>query len=315
MAETKTSDQPKEEQAEEEKTTQENTEQSNKNPSEPSEETAENEAPEEAAEFAMPIGATSIPPEVLMDDNIEIGNCYACGESFEEFYYLGQKYGFDLIGCLKCGSVVIDPYPTPEILEKYYTDYKGTTDYEAKKDKKISRCSKRIKKLMSRTEGKRFLDVGCNHGFAVAAADELGLEAFGIDVDPSAIEYAQENFGKDKFKTISVEDYAKDGKKADIIYTSEVIEHLHDPESFVKALKEILSPDGIIYLTTPDGNHFMIPNNFPSWKAVIPPEHIHYFSRNGLKFMFERAGLKVDKFFFNFKPGIRMIASHAGDKK
>lgn len=312
MAETKTSDQPKEEQAEEEKDVQDSTEQDANEAPENAEQT---DTSTEDMEFAMPIGATSIPPEVLMDDDIEIGNCYACGESFEEFYYLGQKYGFDLIGCLKCGSVVIDPYPTPEILEKYYTDYKGTTDYESKKDKKITRCSKRIKKLMSRTEGKRFLDVGCNHGFAVAAANELGLEAFGIDVDPSAIEYAQENFGKDKFKTISVEDYAKEGNKADIIYTSEVIEHLYDPESFVKALKEILSPDGIIYLTTPDGNHFMIPNNFPSWKAVIPPEHIHYFSRDGLKIMFERAGLKVDKFFFNFKPGIRMIASHAGDKK
>ena len=125
-----------------------------------------------------------------------------------------------------------------------------------------------------------------------------------------AIEYAQKNFGKVHFQNINIKDYASAHEQADIVYCSNVIEKLVDPESFIAEAKKLLAPGGILYLSTPDGNHFMIPSNFPNWKRVSPPDHIVFFSKKGLKTLLERNGLKVEKFQFSLRPQIRALVKH-----
>lgn len=241
--------------------------------------------------------------------------CKACGEAAN--YHLGRKNGYDLEACTHCGTVTVNPFPTAEELREFYQQYKGTPGYLTKRESKIKRITKRLKRLTRMfkfdPKGKKFLDVGCNVGYAVAAAKGLGFDAFGIDIDEDAVATAKEHFGAENFAPLSVEDYAASGKKAQVIHTSEVIEHVPDPHSFVRALAEILIPGGILYLTTPDGNHFMLPQNFTRWEACTPPEHIVYFSRKGLKILLEANGFKVRKFFFNFKPGIKVVAIRKKD--
>jgi len=233
--------------------------------------------------------------------------CKACNAPIGN-YSLGVKNDYTLLACKACGSVTVSPFPTEKELIKFYQSYEGTTDYRAKKDKKIARAKKRIIRLIKNAPGKRFLDVGCNYGFTVQAAKELKLKAHGIDIDATAVQASQKMFGKEQYECISVQDYADAGHQADIIYTSEVIEHVPDPDLFVKSISKILTKGGLLYLTTPDGNHFMIPHDFTKWEAVMPPEHIIYYSRKGIKILLEKHGFKVKKFFFSFKPGIRLIA-------
>jgi len=179
--------------------------------------------------------------------------------------------------------------------------------YKPKEIKKIRRSTGRVRRLKKITTGKRFLDIGCNCGFTVKAALNEGLEAKGIDIDAATIRYATESFGP-HFTVIPVQDYAAQGHKADMIYTSEVIEHVPDPDGFVKAISEILVPGGALYLTTPQGNHWSYPQDISNVKTVHPPSHITYFSKKGIALLLAKHGIAVDKFFFSLKPGIRLIA-------
>lgn len=233
--------------------------------------------------------------------------CRACLSPLSGAMSCGSKNGYAFLRCASCDTVTIDPFPTREDLVKYYQAYAGTVDYRKKAPKKIKRATRRIERLIPIAPGKTFLDVGSNYGFTVKAARDLGLDATGIDIDDVAVKAARETFG-DFYTTISIEDYAQSGKKADIIYTSEVIEHVPDPSTFAKAAYDILNPNGILYLTTPDGAHWNRPRNFADWAMAIPPEHITYFSRKGLKTLLEKTGFTVEKFFFQLKPGIRVIA-------
>ena len=234
--------------------------------------------------------------------------CKACGHTLSTAQNLGTKNGFDLLKCADCDSVTVSPFPTVEELIAFYQSYKGSTDYRAKEKRKIERATRRIRRLMSMTKGRTFLDVGCNYGFTVKAAQNLGLEPMGIDIDASAVADSKAAFGGDVFRTIAVEDYAAEGHKADIIYTSEVLEHVPDPDSFIKAISSLLAPGGVLYLTTPECGHWRIPSTFTDWPAVMPPEHITYFTRKGIAKLLSRHGLKVEKFFFSLKPGMRLIA-------
>jgi SAM-dependent methyltransferase len=234
--------------------------------------------------------------------------CKACGLALSERDSVGVKNGYSLLRCESCDTITVAPFPTENQLIEFYQKYRGTTGYSLKKVKKIARAKKRIKKIMHYASGNKFLDVGCNAGYTVAAARSIGLDAIGIDVDCDAVEKAQQDYGESYFSCIKVQDFSKSDQVFDVIYSSEVIEHVPDPDSFVESLAKLLVKDGVLYLTTPDGNHFSLPKKIENWTAVVPPEHIVYFSKKGLEIIFKRHGLKIIKNYLNLKPGIRLIA-------
>lgn len=233
--------------------------------------------------------------------------CRACHALVDPSNSRGHKDGYNLLPCASCGTVTADPFPTAEELTAFYQSYRGSKMYKPKEQKKIRRAKRRIARLLSLTPGRRFLDVGCNMGYAVKAASDLKLDARGIDIDTDTLNKARETYG-DLFECISVQDYAAKGQKADIIHTSEVIEHVPDPDSFAAALHAILTDDGVLYLTTPDSGHWRVPRDFLSWDAVKPPFHITYFTRKGIRALLERHGFEIVKFSFSLKPGLRVTA-------
>lgn len=146
----------------------------------------------------------------------------------------------------------------------------------------------------------------------MAAAAGLGLNATGIDIDDVAISACREQFGKDAaFEFRTVQDHAASGAKADIVYTSEVIEHTIDPNSFTAAMERILKPGGLLFLTTPDAGHCRVPSDFSQWSHTNPPEHLVYFSKKGMRVLLERHGFRDVRFRFKMKPGMSLTARKA----
>ncbi len=220
---------------------------------------------------------------------------------------VGEKDGFTLLRCADCKTSIATPLPTEQELVKFYQNHKKSNCYRSKKASKIRRSLGRVKRLMRASPpGKKFLDIGCNIGYMVAAAHQAGLEAHGIDIDESAIATARQSFPEaGHFETISIQDLAARGDTFDIVYMSEVIEHVRDPDSFIAAAARVMRPGGLLYITAPDGAHFAVPKNFADWGMVCPPEHLTFFSRAGMKKMLSRHGLTVERFQLAFKPGLK----------
>lgn len=219
-----------------------------------------------------------------------------------------RKEGYTFLRCPSCRSVTIAPLPTPAQLTAFYQNYHGSRMYGGKEEAKIRRARRRIERFIGQADGRRFLDVGCNNGYAVKAALDLGWGAHGIDVDADTLAAAAVRFGTNHFTACTVEDYAQKGHQADVIYTSEVIEHVPDPDAFVDALRRLLSFQGTLFLTTPDAGHFRVPRRFVTWNAVKPPLHIHYFTREGMWELLRRHGFAVEKFLFSLKPQMKLVA-------
>jgi len=223
---------------------------------------------------------------------------------------IGHKDQWELLRCDDCKTVVVEPFPSIEDLTEYYADYNKTHDYLRKKESKIRRVKKRIARILRHNPpGKRFLDVGCSIGYSAASAEPYDLDVTGIDLDGVAIDIATKEFGHlGNFEAITIEDYAERGAQTDIIYAVEVIEHVPNPESFVKAISDLLVTGGLLYITAPDGGHWRVPKKFEDWDMVCPPDHLTYFTRKGLSTLLERHGLKIKNYQVSFKPGIKAIA-------
>ncbi len=235
-------------------------------------------------------------------------SCPLCGK--EQNSKIGEKNGFKLVLCGACGFIHVDPMPGPEQLETLYDEFHKTEDYLRKLNKKqLSSFIKllRLKKYLSAGR-MTFLDVGCSVGATVQSAHRLGYQATGIDLDKRVLSQAGKLFPDCEFLNISSMDLAKQGRRFDLIYCAEVIEHVPHPHEFVASLSSLLKPDAILFLTTPDAGHRTVPNDFVSWKRVSPPEQISYFTRKTMADVLTGHGLEPIKFLWSHRSALRVIA-------
>ncbi len=230
----------------------------------------------------------------------------------------GRLQDFAFVKCADCGFRFVSPCPDAAYLGEFYRRYPGTEQYGAKRDKKIKRALRRIRRLKRFAPGRRFLDVGCNLGYAVEAARLEGFSATGIDLDARAVSSARAQFPEAAFYVSDVESLRASGATFDFVYCCEVIEHLPEVRPFAGSLAGLLGPGGLLFLTTPDAGHVRVPRAFLTWDAVKPPEHLCWFTKCSLRTLFEDVGFRPLRFSFNLKPGIKMLArkrlQHAPDR-
>lgn len=210
--------------------------------------------------------------------------------------------------CSNCKLIFIYPLITDQELSEFYTSYIGNEAYFKKVDKKLKRATRRIKGLMNKIKANNFLEVGCNVGSAVEAARRLGLNSTGIEIDSEAVTIAKKEYPKCKFISTSAEEYSKHGEKYDLVFCTEVIEHVPNPNEFVEALYNLVAPGGLLFMTTPDAGHLRRTKIFIHWNEVKPPEHIFWYDKNSIKQLLQNKGFNRIDYRLNLKPGIKLLA-------
>ena len=132
-------------------------------------------------------------------------------------------------------------------------------------------------------------DIGCGIGYGTSFLSSTSpcKSALGIDVDSEAIQYAKEHYTNSKVSFIQA-DICRDeiDEKYDFITAFEVVEHVDEPEKFLKNIADKLSETGILITSTPNENilHF----NKRDFKF-----HKRHFTPSEFENMIESAGLKV----------------------
>ena len=100
----------------------------------------------------------------------------------------------------------------------------------------------------------RILDIGCGGGLLAEPIARLGAEITGIDITETAIRAAivhAKQVGLDiNYICCTAEELASTGETFDVIYASEVIEHVANRGLFIKAITHMLDPKGVVIVTT-----------------------------------------------------------------
>ncbi len=232
--------------------------------------------------------------------------CEICNTS--SYQALGEKNGYPLVRCTGCGFAYLHPMPGTDELNAFYRRYDGTRKNRVNSGRKIARFMRKLWLPVRLAPGTRFLDLGCNTGFAVEAARRLGCESTGIDLSGEAVSCAEEMFPENEYHTATAAEFAGAGRQFDIICCSEVIEHLPSVRPFMEAISRMLSPAGILYLTTPNAGHFRVPRKFVDWTAVTPPEHTCYFNKSVIRRLFGEYGLELLFAYPMIKASLRVVA-------
>lgn len=215
--------------------------------------------------------------------------------------------GFDaFLRCDGCGTVFTDRVPPPTALSRFYQAYYGNAGYLSKRDRKVALETRRIFLLKFLIRGRRFLDVGCNMGCAVEAARRNGFTATGLELDETSVAMAREQFSRNEFIAGTI-DGIPPQQRFDLLYCSEVIEHVPDVPRFAAKLGGLVAPGGMLFLTTPDSGHKKLRGDVLRWDVTRPPEHLTLFTRAGIRAALAPYFARV-LILPNAKPGVQAIA-------
>lgn len=116
-----------------------------------------------------------------------------------------------------------------------------------------------IEKCAGGLRGKTALDVGCGGGLLTEALAAKGAHATGIDLADEALEVARlhglESGVKANYRAISAEALAAESPAAfDLVCCLEMLEHVPDPASVLRAIATLVKPGGTVVLSTINRN-------------------------------------------------------------
>ncbi|WMS87228.1 bifunctional 2-polyprenyl-6-hydroxyphenol methylase/3-demethylubiquinol 3-O-methyltransferase UbiG [Pleionea litopenaei] len=116
-----------------------------------------------------------------------------------------------------------------------------------------------IEKHTGGVRGKKVLDIGCGGGILSDALAQAGAEVMGIDMGEAPLNVAklhQLDSGQSvDYQQITAEQLATThAGQFDIVTSLEMLEHVPDPSSVIKACRTLVKPDGHVFFSTINRN-------------------------------------------------------------
>ncbi len=201
-----------------------------------------------------------------------------------------DRYGFDyqLVLCKKCGLLYANPRMTENTFKEFYREeYRHIYDTSTETQESWFDLNRKYGGILLdqldqfEQNPKTVFDIGCNNGGYLSLFHEKGCEILGVDLDPESI-----SFGRKKGLNLQlggIEVLEESGKKADLIILSQTIEHFINLESDLLRIRDLLAPEGIIYITTPG----LI---ISSLITPIQNAHTYQFTASSLTYVMECCG-------------------------
>src|SRR5712691_3584276 len=176
--------------------------------------------------------------------------CNLCGSrrsrhlfTLRDYRFLTDQVDFNVVRCMTCSLVRVDPRPLESDIHRYYHDdfYRGQEDAEEAL-RFMEPRSMAMAEHVNRYPRGRLLDIGCFRGeFIEHMRAEHGWEVKGVEFS----DRPPNHFGLDIFYGDIADAPYPDGT-FDVITLWAVLEHVYDPSRMLAQAERFLKPGGVI---------------------------------------------------------------------
>jgi SAM-dependent methyltransferase len=142
--------------------------------------------------------------------------------------------------------------------------------------------------------GERVLDLGCGAGRFVAVLRDAGAAPVGIELAEAALERARRNVPGADLRLVEPDgSLPLEHRSIDLVWCSEVLEHVADTEHVLLEIRRVLRPGGRLLVTVPfHGRAKAALIGLLRFDAHFDPlgQHLRFYTRSSLQATLERSG-------------------------
>ncbi|QJD77951.1 class I SAM-dependent methyltransferase [Spirosoma rhododendri] len=212
--------------------------------------------------------------------------------------YLVSNQTFEIQSCDACGFRLTNPRPDAASIGQYYkseeyishndsgggligTVYKGVRSYTLRA--KLALINSLVEK-----KG-RLLDVGCGTGSFLETCQKDNWQIAGMEPDADARSVA-----KSKLNVALASSLAEvPQNQYNVITLWHVLEHIAELEKTVARFHQLLDDSGSLLIAVPNSDSYDAQTFGPYWAAFDVPRHLHHFTPETIKRLFEKHSFKL----------------------
>ncbi len=196
--------------------------------------------------------------------------------------------------CNACGFTFSKPAENanfPDSLESYevsYIDYFENSPADLKNHQNLLNWMEKI----TPTQSKTVLDIGAGSGKWVRFLNTQNIQASGLEPAQYLYDYFLKE-DKDYFTHATTTEFLEKhpGQTFDIITCFDVLEHIGDPQNFLKDIETLLKPGGYLFLSLPDAGSFLPKTIGKHWHHYNK-YHMSFFSHERLSALCRSLGFE-----------------------
>lgn len=223
--------------------------------------------------------------------NVKYVMCPVCNSDYIHYSMTAMDHtvsheNFEIWECKACTLRFTQDVPNENSIGPYYQSEEYISHSDTKeglinalyhKVRKRTLNSKRdaITKFTGIKKGS-ILDVGAGTGAFLSTMKRAGWECRGIEPSEDARAAAEKLYelelqSQDDFKSLPIESF-------DAITMWHVLEHVHDLKGYMARLKELLKPNGKLFIAVPNYTSYDAQVYKEFWAAYDVPRHLYHFS-------------------------------------
>lgn len=213
--------------------------------------------------------------------------CPACGCKESGDVYGKLKMPGSLCRCVKCGLCFMRPDPLyngrEQVYDKHYYDQWSLDDlgFEGLSRMKQATFEHLFDMIAAYKQEGTLLDIGCAFGDLLIVAAKRGWTGYGVELSVYAATEAKKKIPPDRIWTGDFISSYLPRKKFNVITMIDVIEHTCNTPAVLKKCYDMLEPNGLLAIVTPDFDSLsrkIMGKGWPHFKM----EHLIYFSRRSI---------------------------------
>ena len=139
--------------------------------------------------------------------------------------------------------------------------------------------------------GDRALDLGCGTGEFTAALAQAGATVIGAEVARGAVARARARHPELDFRLVALAGPLPFADASfELVWTSEVIEHIADTARWLSEVRRVLAPGGRLLATTPSHGRLRVLLGGIEHFSEPLGDHLHLYTRRSLRVLLEEFG-------------------------